>query len=205
MRLASRGGSGDHLAACLERIERARTNRRALLMDQNPQPPDLTRALLDAASLFETLRIPYALIGGLAAMYYGRARFTEDVDFIAAADHESVLAANPDAMRRFGFDPGCTWKLYHGTGVEIDIWKDDHTDAMIARAATVSLAGHPLPIVDAHDLIAMKLRANRPQDDYDISEVLKHVAVDDGRVRDLVDREAYEHYLDIKRRTPRRE
>ena len=52
----------------------------------------LAAPLLDAVEMFTQLKIPYALIGGLAAMVYGRARFTEDIDFVAASAHEAVLA-----------------------------------------------------------------------------------------------------------------
>ena len=94
----------------------------ASLAPENPLLPPL----LDAVRLFNQLKIPYALIGGIAAMVYGRARFTDDVDFAAAAGHESVLAANADTMLTYHFDPNGTWKLYHARGVEIDIWKDEH-------------------------------------------------------------------------------
>ena len=80
-----------------------------------------TQPLIDAVSLFEELKIGYALAGGVAAMYYGRARFTEDLEFVAASGHMDVLAANADAMRRHRFDPASTWKLYHESGVDIDM------------------------------------------------------------------------------------
>jgi hypothetical protein len=164
---------------------------------------DLSAALNDAVALFEQLRIDYALIGGLASMYYGRARFTDDVDFIAASGHEAVLAAHPEAMREHHFDPNCTWKLYHASGAEVDVWKDVHVNDMISRAVTATLAGRSVRIAEAHDVVAMKLRADRPQDDYDVSEILKHVPIEDERVRERVTAEQYEHYLQIKRRSGR--
>ena len=174
---------------------------KARLMSTDEPNADLTRPLMDAVTLFQTLGIDYALAGGLAAMYYGRARFTEYMDFIAAGDHEAILAVNEKAMREAGFDPGCTWKLYHETGVEIGVWKGPFTDGMVSRAREATLAGRRIMIVEVHDLIAMKLRAQRPQDDYDVSEVLKHTAVDDAAVRQRVTDEQYDHYLGIKRRT----
>ena len=164
---------------------------------------DLTRPLLDAVALFETLDISYALVGGLAAMYYGRQRFTEDVDFIAAAQYEDVLAGQAAAMRRHHFDPSCTWKLYHESGAQIDIWKDRYSGDMIGRATTVVLAGQPIRVVEMHDLIAMKLRADRPQDDYDISQIIQHQSIDDNVVRSRVDDPQFQHYLAIKQRTER--
>lgn len=156
--------------------------------------------LLDAVGLFGRLSIGYALVGGVAAMYYGRSRFTEDVDFVATAGHMDVLAGNPQAMREFRFDPTCVWKLYHASGVDIDIWKDEYADAIVARSREVALAGTTIRVVDPHDLIAMKLRAGRIQDDYDIAMVVSGTAVDDARVAAAVTAEQYARYLDIKRR-----
>ncbi len=164
---------------------------------------DLARPMLDAVALFEELGIDYALIGGLAAMYYGRARFTEDVDFITPDDAEGRLTANPEAMRLHRFDPSCTRKLYPDTGVEIDLWRDRFVPDMIARAREAVLAGRTIRIVDPHDLIAMKLRAGRPQDDYDISEILKRGDVDDALVRERVTDEEYGRFVGIRARSSR--
>jgi len=169
-------------------------------MDENPTPDDLTKPLIDAAMLFDSLGIGYALIGGLAAMVYGRARFTRDVDFVASTGHERRLDENPDAMRRHGFDPARTWKLYHRSGAQVDLWKDGFADQIIARAQAVRLAGHTVKVAEPHDLIAMKLRADRPQDDYDISEVLKNAPIEDDAVREKVDPEQFGRYLAIKKR-----
>lgn len=184
-------------------IARSARLARELLMSEESPSTDLTQPLLDAASLFETLGIRYALVGGLAAMFYGRARFTLDVDFIAQHDHQAILAANPDAMREHHFDPTCTWKLYHDTGGEVDLWKDGFADAIVERARVETLAGRPIRIAEPHDLIAMKLRADRPQDDYDIAEMLKHRPIDDATVKQRVTPEQYDRFQQIKRRIGR--
>ena len=195
----TQSSTGD-LAASLARMERGRTLSRELRMQQ-PEPfSGYAQPLLDAAALFDELGIGYALVGGVAAMVYGRARFTEDIDFVAARPHPQMLAENPDVMRRHRFDPACTWKLYHESGIEIDLWKDEHAEAIIARARQTPLAGRGIPIAGPHDLIAMKLRANRPQDDYDISEIVKHTAIDDAAVQALVTPDQHAHYLAVKKR-----
>jgi len=191
------------LLRCLARMARGAAMRSALMADRPPEAPH-AQALLDAVALFDELGIGYALVGGVAAMYYGRARFTEDVDFVAAAGHAEVLAAHPAAMQSHGFDPACTWKLHHASGTEIDLWKDERADEIVARARAAALAGRSVRIADPHDLIAMKLRSGRLQDDYDISEVLCGTAITDGTVQALVEREQFAHYLDIKRRTQQR-
>jgi len=165
--------------------------------------PLLLHALRDAVALFTTLKISYALIGGIAAMTYGRSRFTEDVDFVAAENHQDILAANPEVMRACHFDPGCTWKLYHESGVEIDIWKDEHSNGIAARARSVLLGDQTVMVADVHDLIAMKLRAGRFQDDYDISEILKRNALQESTLRGLVSAQEYARFVSIKNRVDR--
>ncbi len=164
--------------------------------------PSLLKAMLDAVELFDALKIPYALIGGIAAMVYGRSRFTEDVDFVAAASHQEILAANHDIMRKHHFDPIATWKLYHDSGIEIDIWKDEFSADIAARSATIQFHDRPLRIAEVHDLIAMKLRANRPQDDYDISEILRKGMIDETVLQQRITADQYQHFLDVKKRTP---
>ena len=90
-------------------------------------------------------------------------------------------------MRAHGFDPSCTWKLYHESGIEIDIWKDEFADGIVSRAITVPLGTMLMVrLAEMHDLIAMKLRAGRFQDDYDISEIVRHSQVDPGVLRERV-------------------
>ncbi len=80
------------LADCLSQIDRSVAFRNGLMNEGEKQVP-YAGPLLDAVGLFESLGIGYALIGGVAAMVYGRARFTEDVDFIAASGHMDFLIA----------------------------------------------------------------------------------------------------------------
>jgi Nucleotidyl transferase of unknown function (DUF2204) len=170
-------------------------------MGSDEKPVPYEQALADAAALFDELHIGYALVGGVAAMYYGRARFTEDLDFAAASGHMDARRKHPEEMQQHHFDPTCTWKLYHDSGVEIDIWKDSHSDEIVQRAIKAKLAGREINIADPHDLIAMKLRAGRLQDDYDISETIKGTPIDDAKIRTGVTAEQFERYLEIKRRT----
>jgi len=169
-------------------------------MQQPPIELLLLQPLVDAVELFTRLNIPYALVGGIAAMVYGRARFTDDIDFVAAGNHQAVLAAHADIMRACHFDPASTWKLYHDSGTALDLWKDAHADQIAARAREIQLAGRTVRIADVHDLIAMKLRAARFQDDYDISEILRHTEVNDLTLQSLVTPQEFERFTIIRRR-----
>src|SRR4051812_13743667 len=164
--------SKGNLGSCLDRIAYGVAFRSALMGDQK-HPPSLSQPLTDAVALFEHLNLGYALVGGVAAMYYGRQRFTEDVDFVVVGGHMDVLAANGAIMKEHHFDPSCTFKLYHDSGVDVDIWKDEFAAEIIERAGVAQLAGSHIRIADPHDLIAMKLQAGPIQDDYDVSEVIK--------------------------------
>ena len=190
------------LNSVLSRVARGRGTTKRILMGASdlPGPDDLTQPLRDAVELFEELAIDHALIGGLAAMLHGRARYTEDIDLIAAADHEDVLAAHPETMRKHRFDPSCTWKLYHDSGATVDLWKDSHVPPMLERAAAMAVGGMDVRVVSPTDLVAMKLRAGRAQDVYDIAEVLKAGRVDEAMLRGLVTAEQYAEYEEIKRR-----
>jgi hypothetical protein len=56
-------------------------------------------------------------------------------------------------------------------------------------------------IADVHDIVAMKLRANRIQDDYDISEIVKTIALDEALIRQRVTAAEFAHFLEVKTRT----
>lgn len=157
--------------------------------------------LLDAVSLFEELSIGYALIGGIASMYYGRARFTEDVDFVAVAGHGELFASHPGTMEKYHFDPTCTYKLYHRSGIQIDLWKDGYSDDIVRRAVDIQLASRTVRMADIYDLVAMKLRAHRLKDDYDISEIIAANAFDEHRLVPLVTPEQFAQFNEIKKRS----
>lgn len=170
-------------------------------MGAHPSPTALNEALLDAVTLFERLGIRYALVGGIAAMYYGRARFTDDLDFVPDGRFRELLGRRADAMRSCRFDPTCTFKLYHENGIEVDLLHDEFAAGILDRSTEAELAGRRVRIAAADDLVAMKLRAGRPQDDYDISEMIKAGAVNDAAVKALVDAEAFDRFLDLQRRS----
>lgn len=183
MRITADEARGD-LAACLGRIDYGRALMRELLMAGGRSDVPYSAALLDAVAMFERLGIGYALAGGIAAMYYGRARFTENVEFVAASGHREILERNPEVIREFHFDPSCTWKLYHESGTDVDIWKDEFADDLVSRACSAKMAGREVRTVEVHDLVAMKLRAGRMQDEYDIFEIIRHVHLNE----DLIER-----------------
>jgi predicted nucleotidyltransferase len=103
-------------------------------------------------------------------------------------------------MEKHHFDPACAFKLYHQSGVEVDLWKDEHADGIVSRAIEVELAGRKVRIAEPHDLIAMKLRAHRLKDDYDIAQIVGATAIDEARLRALITPEQFAQFLEIKKR-----
>ena len=160
----------------------------------------LEQPLQDAIKLFTALNIPYALIGSITAMTYTGGKFSENLDFVVGANYQEALAANPDVMRSCNFDTASARKLHHSTGFEIDIWENADSDAIAARARTVRFGDQDLRVAEPHDLIATLLLAKRAQDNYDISEILKHVSIDEALLQSRVTSEQFVHYQSIKAR-----
>ena len=50
----------------------------------------LLDVLKDVVTRFDKATIPYFLVGSLATMYYGRPRFTQDVDLVARINARQV-------------------------------------------------------------------------------------------------------------------
>lgn len=187
------------LESCLAQISRSIAFRNALTQQADVESSFL-QPLVDAAELFTRLGIPYALVGGIAAMVYGRARFTDDIDFVVASNHESILAAHQDVVRACHFDSAGAGEPSHASGITLDIWKHPHADQIAARARDIQLAGRTLRIADVHDLIAMKLRAGRFQDDYDISEIVRQTPVDDQTLQTLIPPDEFKRFIAIRHR-----
>lgn len=136
-----------------------------------------TVAALSAAGL------PHILIGGLALGAHGHARATRDADLLAplGALDDAVWAplraegASVDLRRGEPGDPlvGVV-RVRRRSGAPTDVvvlgrW----TDAMYDRASPpVVLRGAPVRVVDAADLILLKLYADGPVDRADVAALL---------------------------------
>lgn len=103
-------------------------------------------------------------------------------------------------MEHYRFKPDCTFMLYHQSGVEIDIWKDEHADEIVSRARSMEWRGRSVQVADPHDLIAMKLRADRLTDHSDVAAILRQTPIDDDRIKSLVSPRQFRRYQFIRRR-----
>ena len=146
---------------------------------------------LDAERIFATLaehRVDYVVVGGVAVQVHGHVRMTNDLDLIPGPTHanlEGLATAlgklnarvlNPgseDLEIDASMLPGATlWQLSTELG-DIDLLHDAPGaatfDELRARALTIALGPHEIPVAGRDDLIRMKKAAGRPIDLEDIA------------------------------------
>jgi Nucleotidyl transferase AbiEii toxin, Type IV TA system len=151
---------------------------------------DLTQTLRQMASLFDTMGIPYALMGGMAVRAYGIPRPTYDVDFTIAVDRRR-LPELYQAVRDLGYTvpeeyaggwvdqvgsmPLIKFRTYlTERSIDIDIFLAESAfqEQLLARRRQGQLDESPVWFVSPEDLILLKLVAGRPRDLADAGDVL---------------------------------
>jgi len=137
--------------------------------------------LADAVSFLQAKGAPYALIGGLAVSLRGQPRMTADVDLVIAVDIKQARAL-ADSLTNSNFRPlfddyvevletAFLLPLRHrATNVKVDIaiGLSGFERLAVARAEILLLAGTPVSVATAEDLLIMKVLAGRPQDEQDL-------------------------------------
>ena len=150
-----------------------------------------------AAQVIEHLRtqgMQGAIIGGVAMALHGIARATADLDVLVTAAGVldarfwQPLGPEVDVQVRKGdaSDPlaGLVRCVSRGAVVDVVVGGGDWMRAIVERATPRELAGEVLPVVDAADLILLKLYAGGPQDLLDVRLLLRQPDLDaDVRLR----------------------
>ena len=67
---------------------------------------NLLAETVKVASILNDLKIPYALVGGLACILLGVRRFTEDIDIIFEINSIDVLKKLYERLRSEGYEVG---------------------------------------------------------------------------------------------------
>jgi hypothetical protein len=140
-------------------------------------------------------RAPVALIGGLALAAHGVLRATRDAD---------LLGTDPGFLRREFWDAlaakGVAVTIHRGDpddpllgvvrlrrepepDVDLVVGRERWLDDLLARRSPLSLGGESIPVVDAADLILLKLDAGGPIDLIDARLLL--LGPDGSRLRRL--------------------
>lgn len=162
-----------------------------------PLPTPLPSVLQDLSAWLGSERVPWILIGGLAASLLGRPRLTRDVDALAAVDEprwEGLLQGG----RRFGFLPRVSDPVafarrsrvllmrHETTGIDIDLVLGElpFESEAIRRGRRGRVGGLAVPLATPEDLVIMKAVAGRPRDLEDIEGILAaHPGLDTRRIR----------------------
>lgn len=118
---------------------------------------------LEIGDLLAELRVPHALIGGLAVGMHGFPRATKDVDFLVGP--EAFEMTSPFLVYR----PELKDRTQMGV---IDLLAVPERYPCLATELRVVEVGD-LHVISPQALVLMKLVANRPQDRADVSRLLQ--------------------------------
>jgi hypothetical protein len=164
---------------------------------------DLRGILIEIHEALRGAGVDHALIGGLALAAHGAARATVDLDLLA----DGARADDVDRiLRERGFE--CLQRTEHVANyastepargrVDFLFALRERGKSILARATGRQVLGAEIRVVDASDLIGLKVQSSsndpsrRRRDLADIERLLETAQIDLGRVREyfrLFDRE----------------
>ena len=132
---------------------------------------DLTAVIHDLVGLFDRLRLPYAIMGGIAVRAHGLPRPTFDVDFVLAVPRER-LADLFTALKEAGYTvpdhyhggwvdsvggmPLFKVRLFlEGRGIDADVFlvENEFQKEVMSRRILDEVEGKPVHLITAEDLI----------------------------------------------------
>lgn len=173
---------------------------------------ELQQNQLESASrvqrLLEAAGIQSVVIGGLAIAVWGEPRVTKDVDLrvwleraqanrllsTLSADFKFLSEAPETKLQQAGF---VFTEDNKGVRVDFLLADNDFDIATVQRGSRVEpIAGWPMTVCSAEDLIVSKLITLRPRDEEDARLVIRrqHGKLDDGYVEQWL--QAFEQALD---------
>lgn len=127
------------------------------------------KLLARVVSKLEGIGVPCALIGGVALAFHGIDRATEDLDLLAT---EPSILESPlwDDLRSEGIDvavrkgdaddslPGVV-RIHSTEVIDVVVPRGRWQDEVLARRLVRVILGERIPVVDAPDLILLKIDA----------------------------------------------
>ena len=167
----------------------------------------LLDVLKDVVNRFDKEGIEYFLVGSLAAMYYGRPRFTQDVDLVVRIKAKQVAhfedlfpfadyycppneVLRDEVLRRGSFN-----LIHHNSGIKVDIVLDKETEfykSEFARKVKLEIVpGMEVFIASPEDLILKKLDYYREGQSEkhltDIREIIMGTSIDENYLKKWVE------------------
>ena len=162
----------------MDATARALAGLRSLARTVRDDLPATDEALPALRALLDAVGLSFKLIGGLAVVHHGYARFTADIEVLVDVDGPARLA---DHARAHGFVEIRPRRLVHqATGVRVDLVVARELIRPRMRAsfpAPESLAASPRDpaYVALAPPLELKLRAGRAQDIADVTQLLKRL------------------------------
>ncbi len=150
-------------------VEASNDNASAIPLSSRPARDIFASVLGDAVGAVEKADIPYALIGGIASVGFGRQRSTKDIDLLVKPqDADRTLEALDGAgFRTEKTDPRWLYKGFkHNILVDIifassgGVYLDQE---MLNRAIRANYAGYSVRFISPEDLLIMKAMVHDEQ------------------------------------------
>lgn len=149
--------------------------------------------LLDVIAILQSLRVPYAVIGALAASFHGVVRASLDADAVLSlpsgrTDVRSLLDALHQAGLKARYTKGEVRDPVGGVIAVEDRFQNrvdlllkirGMTDAVFSRAIDVEFMREHIRVIGAEDFIAMKVFAGSAKD---LSDAVGVLQVSAGRI-----------------------
>ncbi len=154
---------------------------------QNP----VIRALFTLVDLLESRAISYAIMGGLAVRALALPRPTNDVDITISIPAEEIAELLrqlvvegievPQAYQHGWLDrvagmPLIKLKTYldteHAVDLDVFVAESEFQTSLLARRISADFDDRKIWIVTPEDLILLKLIADRPRDQIDVTDIL---------------------------------
>lgn len=141
-------------------------------------------AAAEVEAAIQRLGLPYCIIGGLAVVYWGVPRATQDVDIslwvglgrerkVAAQLLEQFESRFPDAVEFAVESRMLLLRASNGTPIDIALAAFPLEERIIERSSVCRLQpGLALRLISAEDLIISKAIAGRPRDWDDIRGII---------------------------------
>lgn len=156
--------------------------------------------LADLGRAFDALGMPWFLFGAQAAIVYGVARLTADVD-VTVRPPAGPAGNWLTSLERYGFerrfvDPAFIDQtrvmpvVHRATGLPVDIVLAGPglEEELLRRAVTQSIDGVAVPVIEIADLVILKILASRAKDLDDVATLLRihGESIDAVRVRSVL-------------------